>query len=202
MNLACDYLFALIRTNLSADQMRRFASSCSLRRCCLQMSAWTPSGRLTTQRWHSTAKAIRPTRSSTFCNCSTVPAWTQLAKGSGWLHGCGTRRTGRRWSGQYSLNPDQVASAIAAFPAVPPLALDPDLLLAARQHATDMAVHNYQSHTGSDGSTPTSRVEATHYDGFCREENARTGIDKSGHHPRRILRGLGRAWTWATARTA
>ena len=53
----------------------------------------------------------------------------------------------------YGVDPDQIASAFAALPAAPPLAFDPDLLAAARSHATDMAVNNFEGHTGSDGST-------------------------------------------------
>ena len=72
----------------------------------------------------------------------------------------------------YGINPDQVASAIAAFPAVMPLAFDPDLLMTARAHSADMAAHNLLTHTGSDGSQPYERVEASGYTGEFAGENA------------------------------
>ncbi|RYD39149.1 MAG: CAP domain-containing protein, partial [Verrucomicrobiaceae bacterium] len=46
----------------------------------------------------------------------------------------------------------------ASYPARPPLAMNPQLLAAARRHSNDMARKNFQSHTGSDGSTIGSRI--------------------------------------------
>lgn len=45
----------------------------------------------------------------------------------------------------------------------PPLAINPLLTQAARRHNQDMLAHAFQSHTGSDGSNPGSRVSATGY---------------------------------------
>jgi uncharacterized protein YkwD len=43
------------------------------------------------------------------------------------------------------------------------LRLDVHLRTAARGHSTDMAVHNYFSHTGRDGSDPGDRMAAAGY---------------------------------------
>jgi uncharacterized protein YkwD len=45
----------------------------------------------------------------------------------------------------------------------PPLKMNDKLTQAAQRHATDMATKNFLSHTGSDGSTMQSRVQATGY---------------------------------------
>ncbi len=73
---------------------------------------------------------------------------------------------------QYGTSPDQITSAFAMLPAVPPLAFDPDLLATARGHSQDMAAHDFLTHTGSDGSTPLQRVEASGYSGEYAGENA------------------------------
>ena len=44
-----------------------------------------------------------------------------------------------------------------------PLTIDVRLMEAAQLHAVDMAIHNFLSHTGSGGSTMTSRIEAVGY---------------------------------------
>lgn len=46
---------------------------------------------------------------------------------------------------------------------LPPLALSTSLTNAAEGHSYDMAVHNYFSHTGSDGSSPWDRIRAAGY---------------------------------------
>lgn len=50
-----------------------------------------------------------------------------------------------------------------AFPAVPPLKLDPLLHRAALLHATDMARHSRFDHIGSDGSRPADRATRVGY---------------------------------------
>lgn len=45
----------------------------------------------------------------------------------------------------------------------PPLKMNDKLTQAAQRHTTDMASNNFLSHTGSDGSTMQSRVQATGY---------------------------------------
>lgn len=77
---------------------------------------------------------------------------------------------------RYGTNPDQVASDIAAFPAVAPLAFNPKLLAAARSHSNDLASHDglgpggdanpLLDHNGYDGSTPDVRVAAAGYTGY------------------------------------
>lgn len=62
------------------------------------------------------------------------------------------------------------------FPAVPALASDPLLRMAARKHSLDMAVSDFVSHVGSDGSDPEDRVMATGYDGYGVGENVAGGL--------------------------
>jgi uncharacterized protein YkwD len=49
------------------------------------------------------------------------------------------------------------------YPAVAPLAWNTLLAVAAAGHSTDMANHNYFSHTGLDGRSPKDRIDATGY---------------------------------------
>lgn len=49
------------------------------------------------------------------------------------------------------------------YRAARPLRADPRLAKAARRHANDMARHNYFSHDGRSGSTPTSRAKHAGY---------------------------------------
>jgi uncharacterized protein YkwD len=48
-------------------------------------------------------------------------------------------------------------------PPVPALTLDTRLRCASRKHSKDMAVNNFFSHTGSDGSTPFQRMNSAGY---------------------------------------
>ncbi len=54
---------------------------------------------------------------------------------------------------------------------LPPLSLNPRLNQAAQRHANDMACHQLFYHTGSDGSTPESRVADTGYQASWVTEN-------------------------------
>lgn len=59
-----------------------------------------------------------------------------------------------------------VATAINAYRAkngIPPYTVNGDLVTAAQSHAADMACNNLFGHTGSDGSTSSSRVASTGY---------------------------------------
>ena len=58
------------------------------------------------------------------------------------------------------------------FPAAAPLAENAALGRAAVAHAADMATHNYFSHTGRTGSTPTTRAQAAGYHGVAGENIA------------------------------
>lgn len=62
-----------------------------------------------------------------------------------------------------------------ALPAVPPLAWDARLFSAAARHSTDMAVHDYFSHTGRDGRTVDQRVLAEGYAWTSVGENIAAG---------------------------
>lgn len=62
------------------------------------------------------------------------------------------------------------------FPPAPPLSLAPALTRAARAHSQDMALHDFFSHTGSDGSTPGQRVSRAGYRWKMVGENIASGI--------------------------
>ena len=169
---------ALVRADFSADRMRRFALF------ALASAIFLAGSRVAAQQANTPPVLYSqgdPTNNEQYLlqllNRARLDPVGEGQRMATWLRNTADGQAVIRY---YILDPDQVASAIAAFPAVPPLALDPNLLLAARQHATDMAVHNYQDHTGTDGSTPPSRVAATHYNGFCFEENvalSQTSLD-------------------------
>jgi cysteine-rich secretory family protein len=63
----------------------------------------------------------------------------------------------------YGVNLNATEQAIASAPAKPPLAWNPDLAAAAQAHSQDMATNQFQSHTGSDGSTPDQRMQQAGY---------------------------------------
>lgn len=65
----------------------------------------------------------------------------------------------------YNVNVNATEQAIANTPAQPPLAWNPDLAAAAQAHSNDMATNQYQSHTGSDGSSPDQRMQQAGYTG-------------------------------------
>jgi len=71
----------------------------------------------------------------------------------------------------YNVNLARVKQDFAGYGTRPPLTFHPDLLAAARRHSADMAKKNFQSHTGSDGSTPGGRVAATGYESTSVNEN-------------------------------
>lgn len=61
------------------------------------------------------------------------------------------------------------------FLAAPPLTEHRSLDQAARCHSLDMATDNYFSHTGEDGSTPSTRASAAGYTGDTTSENIAGG---------------------------
>ena len=63
----------------------------------------------------------------------------------------------------YGVNLQATLQTIASSPAQPPLAWNAQLAQAAQGHSQDMATNQYQSHTGSDGSTPQQRMQAAGY---------------------------------------
>ncbi len=63
----------------------------------------------------------------------------------------------------YNVNLSATEQAIANTPAQPPLAWNPDLAASAQAHSQDMATNQFQSHTGSDGSTADQRMQQAGY---------------------------------------
>ena len=58
---------------------------------------------------------------------------------------------------------DRMVQQMSALAATPPLSLNPQLTAAARLHSLDMWTNGFQSHNGSDGSSPVTRVQAQGY---------------------------------------
>src|SRR5271166_4668148 len=63
----------------------------------------------------------------------------------------------------YNVDLNATEQAIASAPAKPPLAWNPDLAASAQAHSQDMATNQFQSHTGSDGSTADQRMQQAGY---------------------------------------
>lgn len=63
----------------------------------------------------------------------------------------------------WKVNLDLMAAQMAAIPPAPPLSINPKLTAAARAHSQDMLSKGFQDHTGSNGSTPESRIRAQGY---------------------------------------
>jgi hypothetical protein len=62
-------------------------------------------------------------------------------------------------------------SQFQAIPATPPLAMNAQLLAAARLHSGDMFTNQYQDHGGTDGSDPGTRITAQGYSWYTYGEN-------------------------------
>ncbi len=60
----------------------------------------------------------------------------------------------------------RLVADFAGYPPRPPLALNANLIAAARGHSQDMVANDFQGHTGSNGSTVTTRINATGYTGW------------------------------------
>jgi uncharacterized protein YkwD len=65
----------------------------------------------------------------------------------------------------------QVKSDFATYPAQPPLAFNSKLSAAAKEHSQDMLDHDYQDHTGTDGTSPFDRMHQAGYSGTYMGEN-------------------------------
>ncbi len=63
----------------------------------------------------------------------------------------------------WKVNKTQVRADFKTYPARPPLAFHPKVINAARVHSADMRDHQFQSHTGSDGSDPGQRMSKAGY---------------------------------------
>jgi uncharacterized protein YkwD len=72
----------------------------------------------------------------------------------------------------YNVDLNAAKQAIASAPPKAPLAWDPSLAAAAQAHSQDMATNQYQSHTGSDGSTSDQRIKQAGYNASTTGENA------------------------------
>ncbi len=59
----------------------------------------------------------------------------------------------------------------------PPLAWNCQLQVAATRHSSDMATHNFMSHTGSDNSTPGERISQAGYNWYTYGENIAAGYN-------------------------
>jgi len=57
----------------------------------------------------------------------------------------------------------------------PPLTLNQQLVAAGQDHSDDMAFNDFFSHTGSDGSSPWERIQATGYEYSLAAENIAAG---------------------------
>jgi hypothetical protein len=77
------------------------------------------------------------------------------------------------FSYQYFGSPtrQKVKDDFLTYSAQPPLAFNKSLITAARKHSQDMLDHNYQGHTGSDGSTVVDRTKSAGYNGSYVGEN-------------------------------
>jgi uncharacterized protein YkwD len=62
-----------------------------------------------------------------------------------------------------------------AYDAAPPVAWNDSLAMAAFLHSSDMAVNQFFSHTGSDGSSPGDRIDRQGYDWWTYGENIAVG---------------------------
>lgn len=83
----------------------------------------------------------------------------------------------------YGVDLNRVKAEIASKSPRQPLAFSPELNVAAQRHSDDMARNNFQSHTGSDGSDLSQRLESAGYQNRLRQaENAfayADSLDKS-----------------------
>lgn len=63
----------------------------------------------------------------------------------------------------FGIDKDAMIQEFSTYPPRPPLAMNVLLIQAARRHSTDLRDNNFQSHTGTDGSTLGSRIDDTGY---------------------------------------
>jgi uncharacterized protein YkwD len=63
--------------------------------------------------------------------------------------------------------------------ACPSVASNPALMVAAQHHANDMAMHNYFSHTGRNGTSPWQRINGAGYNPRRAAENIAAGYESA-----------------------
>lgn len=66
----------------------------------------------------------------------------------------------------WGVNKDGLPAIFATYPSRPPLAFNAKLIAAARKHTADMIAHDFQGHTGSDGSSMDQRIDRELYTGW------------------------------------
>lgn len=71
----------------------------------------------------------------------------------------------------FNVDLNKLQSDMASLAPTPPLAMNAQLLAAARAHARDMATNGFQGHIGTDGSTPGDRISRTGYSWSTYGEN-------------------------------
>lgn len=72
---------------------------------------------------------------------------------------------------QYGVDLNLMQTQFDAIAAAPPLAMNAQLLAAARLHSGDMFTNEYQGHTNADGSSPGDRIKAQGYNAQTYGEN-------------------------------
>ena len=72
---------------------------------------------------------------------------------------------------QFGVDTNLMQSQFNAITSSPPVAMNAQLLAAARGHSQDMFVNQYQDHTGTDGSSPGDRITAQGYNWYTAGEN-------------------------------
>ncbi len=71
----------------------------------------------------------------------------------------------------FNVDLPRLRSDFKSYPVRPPLAFNASLIASSRRHSRDMAKHNFQAHTGSDGSTVGSRIAEAGFPGMMLNES-------------------------------
>jgi hypothetical protein len=71
----------------------------------------------------------------------------------------------------FGVDTNLMQSQFNAITSSPPVAMNGQLMAAARVHSQDMFVNQYQGHTGTDGSSPGDRITAQGYNWYTSGEN-------------------------------
>jgi hypothetical protein len=71
----------------------------------------------------------------------------------------------------FGVDTNLMQSQFNAITSSPPVAMNGQLMAAARVHSQDMFVNQYQDHTGTDGSSPGDRITAQGYNWYTYGEN-------------------------------
>lgn len=115
------------------------------------------------------AARFAPPTTAAWSSCPGIDSWTaeEAAQEAEMLRLVNVARSANRNCGSKG-----------SFPAVPPVAFDPQLQCAARRHAKDMADRQYFNHnTQGSGQTAGERIESTGYKDIAGGENIAAGPD-------------------------